>query len=213
MKGSSNQTHRGASGNISEFATRFVDGRLAGFKKDMSICLTAIDSPTGTGKTHAYFPALAACCGMLEYMTALDQGNVNNIGWRQVADWAAKYLPQPDYDQDTIRILFEAFRHSVAHRGIASGVWVEKIQGRAPRRVTWRVHANSRQPACRLVAEEGRLKRDPPWACKYTHRMHIHLKKLELDLRLGAEKYRETVRVDAKVQSRFEACMTQLYPK
>jgi hypothetical protein len=213
MKVSSSQSHRGAAANISEFAVRFIDGRLAGFEKDMSICLTAIELPTGAGKTHAYFPALAACCGMLEYMTALYWGNTRNIGWQQVTEWASRYLPQPDYDHDTIRIFFEAFRHSVAHRGIASGVWVERLKGRVPRRVTWRVHANSKRPACRLVVEDGELKRDPPWSCRYTHRMHIHLKRLQLDLHSGAERYREAICGDAKLQSRFEECMKQLYPK
>jgi hypothetical protein len=206
-------SHRGAGGILVEFAVRFVDGRLAGFEKDMSICLTPVDSKTRVGKTHAYFPALAACCGLLEYMTALDQGNTKSIGWAQVAKWASKYLPQPDYDEDTVRIFFEAFRHSVAHRGIASGVWLEKVQGRAPRRVTWRVHADSRQPACKLVAERGQLERDPPWNTLYTHRMHIHLKRLQVDLRAGVVKYREAMRNDVRLQEKFGACMNQLYPR
>lgn len=204
--------HRGAAGDMAAFAIQFVEGRLAGFEKDMNICLTAIDSPSRSGKTHAYFPALAACCGLLEYMTGLEQGNTKNIGWSQVAKWASKYLPQPEYDDDTIRVFFEAFRHSVAHRGIASGVWIEKVQGRTPRRVTWRVHANSRQPACKLLAEMGELKRDPPWKTRYSHRMHIHLRRLQIDLRSGVEKYREAVRANAVLQRNFEACMKQLYP-
>ena len=79
--GTLNVNHRGAADNFAEFAALFVDGRLAGFEKDMSICLTPIDSPTGSGKTHAYFPALAACCGLLEYMTALNLGSTKGIGW------------------------------------------------------------------------------------------------------------------------------------
>jgi hypothetical protein len=56
----------GAAGNMTAFTTRFIEGRLAGFEKDMPICLTSVDSPTGSGKTHAYFPALAAYCGFRE---------------------------------------------------------------------------------------------------------------------------------------------------
>jgi hypothetical protein len=204
--------HRGAAQNLAEFAVRFVDGRLNGFEKDMSICLTPVELPSGRGKTHAYFPALAACCGLLEYMTALHRGSIHGIGWRQVSDWATAFLPQPDYDPDTVRVFFEAFRHSVAHRGIASGVWVERVQGKAPRRVTWKVHANSAKPSCHLKVESGELKRDSPWRCNYTHRMHIHLKRLQVDLRAAAKKYRDAVRTDAHLQDQFRSCMKQLYP-
>ncbi len=78
--------------------------------------------------------------------------------------------------------------------------------------VTWRVHANSKRPACRLVAEAGELQRDPPWRCRYTHRMHIHLKTLQLDLRAGVIKYRDAILKDSELLARFEGCMNQLYP-
>jgi hypothetical protein len=206
-------SHRGTSGCGPEFALRFIEGRISGFEKDIGICLTPTDSKDRAGKTHAYFPALAACCGLLEYVTALERGNVEGIGCNEVSRWALKYMLQPDYDDDTVRILFNAFRHSVAHRGIASGVWVERVQGRAPRRVTWAVHANSKRPSCRLLAEAGVLKRHPPWPCRYTHRMHIHLKRLQSDLVAGVRLYAQTLQGDTKLQSSFEKCMNQLYPR
>jgi hypothetical protein len=42
--------------------------------------------------------------------------------------------------------------------------------------------------------------------------MHIHLKKLQLDLQAGVMKYRDAIRNDAKLLARFEGCMNQLYP-
>jgi hypothetical protein len=100
--------HRGASGDDLVFARRFVQSRLAGFEKDIRICLTGVNSKVRPGMTHAYFPALAACCATLEYLAALHRGNIHGLGWRQVADWARAYLPQPDYDGDTVRVLVEA---------------------------------------------------------------------------------------------------------
>jgi hypothetical protein len=73
------------------FAAAFVRGRLVGFEKDMKICLTPVPRADGTGKTYAYFPALAACTSTLEYLTALDRGDTRGIGWTQVADFAAGY--------------------------------------------------------------------------------------------------------------------------
>ncbi len=208
------QKHRGASGDMRRFAEEFIAARLAGFEKDMKICLTGIPSKTRSGLTHAYFPALSACCGTLEYLTALHRGNRNRIGWQQVSVWSQRYLPQPDFDQDIVRILFEAFRHSVAHRGIASGIWVDRNQGPGlGRRITWRVLADSQRPSCNLVPESGKLRRDPPWLCTYSHRMHIHLASLKVDIRDGANRYKRELRFDGELLENFESCMRQLYPQ
>ena len=118
MKGA--PKHRGTGGNSSRFARRFVMSRLGGFEKDMQICLTPIQAKGRSGLTHAYFPALGACCATLEYLAGLYRGNLRGVGWRDVATWAQNYLPQPDYNAETVRILFEAFRHPVAHRIEAS---------------------------------------------------------------------------------------------
>jgi hypothetical protein len=71
------------------FAVEFVRGRLAGFEKDMKICLTPAPRLDGKGNTHAYFPALAACTSTLEYLTAMSRGDTRHIGWQQVAAFAA----------------------------------------------------------------------------------------------------------------------------
>jgi len=205
--------HRGAAGNTAVFAGRFVQGRLGGFEKDMKICLTPANLEAGSGLTHAYFPALAACCGILEYLTALYHGNTRRVGWQQIANFAERYLPQPDFHRDTVRVLFEAFRHPVAHRGIASGVWVDRNHGAGRgRRLTWKVSADAKRPACEVVAEVGRLTRDPPWPCPYTHRVHIHLRGLWTDIRDAANRYSKDIARDPQLQANFEACMRQLYP-
>ena len=206
-------THRGASGNTPVFAGKFIQGRLAGFEKDMKICLTPANLEVGSGVTHAYFPALSACCGTLEYLTALYRGNTNGIGWQQIADFADRYLPQPDFDRGTMRVLFEALRHPVAHRGIASGIWVDRNHGPGRgRRLTWHISADAKRPACEVVAEVGQLTRDPPWHCRYTHRVHIHLRTLWTDIRNAATMYSKEIARNHKLQANFEDCMRQLYP-
>ena len=205
--------HRGT-GDQGEFAKKFVLDRLAGFEKDIEICLSPIPSRTRRGPTHAYFPALASCCGTLEYLAALHRGRLNGLGWPDVAKWAERYLPQPDYDEDTVRILVDAFRNAVAHRGIATGVWIDQMPGpEQGRRLTWRVLADSRHPSIRIVREEKTLVNDPPWPCSYTHRVHIHLKAMSVDIRNGAKGYANDVSQDMELQSKFFACMKQLYPR
>lgn len=96
------------------------------------------------GKTFTYFPALVACCETLEYLVALHRGNTNGIGWQQVDRWVLNHLPQPDYSRDTVRVHIDAFCHSIAHRGIATGIWIDRNQGTGHgRRVTWKVMANA----------------------------------------------------------------------
>src|SRR5689334_13037380 len=146
------RAHRGAGGNMALFAERYVEGRLSGFEKDMKICLTPTKIKTSALVTHAYLPALAACCGILEYLTALSCGDTRRIGWQQVADFANRFLPQPEYNREAVRILFDTFRNSVAHRGIASGIWVDRNRGAGMgRRITWKVSADARRPACEVV--------------------------------------------------------------
>ena len=147
-------SHRGAADDQRKFAAAFLKGRLAGFEKDMRICLTGIPSEVRPGLTHAYFPALGTCCGMLEYLAGLYVGRIDGLGRREVTAYA-KYLPQPDYDPEAIRVLVDAFRNAVAHRGIASGVWIDPHQHRGERRLTWRVSADSYPPGARSRRKPG----------------------------------------------------------
>ena len=207
--------HRGLADQQGAFAERFILGRMSGFEKDIKICLTAVPSTDRKGLTHAYFPALAACLGTLEYMSGLFKGNIESVGWRDVWAWSQRYLPQPDYEEDVVRVLVEAFRNSIAHRGIASGVWVDKKPnpGMPKRRFTWSVHADSRRPAITFAAEDRILRSDPPWDCPYSHRAHIRLLALFVDIRAAANAYAEEVRENDKLQKKFFACMKQLYPE
>lgn len=206
--------HRSLGDDAGAFAERFVLDRIAGFEKDLHICLTPVPSKTRRGLTHAYFPALASCCGTLEYLAGLYKGHLAKVGWPDVAVWANRYLPQPDYAEDTVRVLVKAFRNSIAHRGIASGVWIDREPGTGPaRRFTWKVLANSARPAISFVAEENALLNDPPWPCPYTHRAYFHLRSLSVDIRKGAIAYAEDVRDDIVLTKKFFACMRELYPR
>ena len=198
---------------MSAFAPAFIEGRLVGFEKDMRICLTSIELPETKKKTVAYFPALAACCSTLEYFVNLHRGNLNPAGHQQVATFAEEYLPQPDFDAETVRVLFQAFRHPVAHRGIASGVWVDQQPGQNHgRRMVWAVSVSSRRPACAVIKEPGVLKQDPPWPTAYTNRVHINLGALWRDIASAGRAYAAAVQSDAELQRKFAACMRRMYP-
>jgi hypothetical protein len=196
------------------FARDFIQKRSSGLRKDIGICLTDTLAVDGINTTHAYFPALGACCGFLEYMTALYRGRLSGIGWEQVLRWTKRYMQQPDYADDVVRVLFDAFRHSVAHRGIATGIWFERSRNGLPeRRVTWKLLEDSERPACQLIAEDGVLVNDPPWPSPFTHRMHIHLAALAEDLCVAATAYADDLAKDAALRENFERAMQALYPR
>ncbi len=206
--------HRGANGDIEKFAPKFLEDRLRSFAKDMRICLTGTPSDDSTGPTHAYFPALMSCCGMLEYLSGLFAGHTRSCSIKEIIAYA-KFLPKPDYCDDTIRILFSAFRNAIAHHGIASGVWIDPHPAALGRRITWRIHADARRPALRIIEEAHVLRYDPPWDCRYTHRVHISLDRLWRDIRdsvLTENGYRDKLVSSPELQKKFAKCMHELYP-
>ena len=202
--------HRGAS-DPADFAVKFVAARLLGFEKDMKICLTGVPATDRPGDTHAYFPALSACCGTLEYLSGLNAGRINPIGLKEILDFA-EHLPA-EYSADSVRVLYEAFRHPVAHRGIASGVWVDRNPAGKGRRLTWSITELKSRPAIDVVDHPGTLTSDPPWLCAYTHRAFIHLGSLWSDISNSAQLYMGKLATNKKMQTRFFKCMDQLYPR
>lgn len=123
-------------------------------------------------------------------------------------------MPQPDYDEELIRILFDALRNSVAHRGIASGVWIDQKPGPTNRRrLTWKISEGSSKPSVSVIEENSKLEQDPPWPCKYTHRVHIHLTSLIKEIKAGAVKFANDLEANPELHENFYSCMEKLYPK
>jgi hypothetical protein len=204
--------HRGAEGDVVAYAVDFVQKRLAGFAKDMQICLTGIPKAESSGtKTYAYFPALMNCCGTLEYLAGLSQGRAHRpLCSEHIAQFAAEFMDVAVYSEDNVRVLWEYFRNKVAHHGIASGVWNDR---RAGRRVTWQIEVGYARPALQLVAEAGELRFDPPWPTPYTHRMKIRLGSFSRDITESAQNYVSELKKTPALQGHFASCMRHLYPK
>lgn len=194
------------------FASKFLEDRFLGFDKDIDICLTGRPAANRTGPTYAYFPALMACCGTLEYLACMFLGR-RRCTDTQVAQYAVEFLPQPEYDAEAIRLLFEGFRHKVAHHGIASGVWHDR---QTDRRITWSLHPGRNSPAMEVKEDNRTLIADPPWKCRVTHCTVIRLGRLAQDVRdsaLEANGYREALRSRAGLVDRFTRCMHFMYPQ
>jgi hypothetical protein len=209
--------YRGSGGDLLVFAPRFIMDRMKGFEKDMRICLTPVMATHRKGQTHAYFPGLAACCGAIEYLGALSIGNPvpikKGLSRGHIQEFARRYMAQPDYDNEAMRVLWDLFRNGTAHHGITSGVWIDQHVGRADRRLIWAIDERTMQPAVSVREKIGTLIRDPPWNCAYTHVATVHLGQLALDIRAAADCLAADIKAGGKPLERFRTAMEVLYPR
>lgn len=202
--------HRGANGDPKAFAQAFISARMDGFKKDIDICLTGVKAKNRDGLTHAYFPALMSCCATLEYLADLFLGRNKALSRGDIQLYADRFLPQPAYDAETIRVLWDLFRNGIAHHGITSGVWIDRHAAQGMRRLTWTVDCDG-AAAIEVKADAGTLSRDPPWPASYTHRATILIRPLSRDIAQSAERF--AAALDAASLKNFNKCMVKLYPK
>jgi hypothetical protein len=189
---------------------------MRGFEKDMRICLMGVPATHRNRLTHAYFPALAACCGAIEYLGALSIGLPNPIkrglSRTHICDFARRYLAQPDYDAEVIRILWDLFRNGTAHHGITSGVWIDQHAGMGGRRLSWAITERTGRPALSLQPKTGTLNRDSPWDCGYTHVATISLGQLTSDILEAAARLSAEIAIGGDPLERFRVAMETLYP-
>jgi hypothetical protein len=71
-------------------------------------------------------------------------------------------MPAEVYTADAVRILFEAFRNRVNHRGIPTGVWVDRHRNGPKRRLVWSVKLSAESPAIEVRPEVGTVVQDSP---------------------------------------------------
>lgn len=209
--------YRGSGGDLLVFAPRFIADRMKGFEKDIRICLTPVPATHRAGQTHAYFPALAACCGAIEYLGALSIGNPipirKGLSRGHIQKFAHRYMAQPDYDGEAIRILWDVFRNGTAHHGITSGVWIDQHADQAGRRLTWAIDERTVRPAVEVRKKVGTLTAHPPWDCPHTHVATVRLGQLALDIRGAADCLVADIEAGGKALDRFRTAMEVLYPK
>ena len=212
-----NARHRGSRGDLLVFAPRFIADRMNGFEKDMRICLTPVPAMHRNGETHAYFPALAACCGAIEYLGALSIGIPGPIkrglSRGHVQEFARRYMAQPDYNGEAVRILWDLFRNGTAHHGITSGVWIDQHDHQSSRRLTWAIDERSGRPAVEVREKVGTLTKHPPWDCAHTHVATVRLGQLVFDIRAAAHRLVDDIAAGERALDRFRVAMEVLYPR
>jgi len=152
---------------------------------------------------------------MLELLGNLYSGDTERTDLKRIFAYS-NYLPQPDYSEENIHLLFFVLRHAAAHLSTLSGVRIPRQGAFKGKRITWKIYADARYPAIRLDEETGVLREQPPWNCHYDARLHVRLNRLRCDIResiVGQGGYLEHLQSDAALIRNFERCMLQMYPK
>ena len=202
----------GSDGDSLAYANSYLDERLWQLEKDIGICLAGSRNVDDSGHEHAYFPALIACCGMLELFANLHAGSTNRKKRYDRLYSYCGFLPRHGYTKDNIHVLFGLLRNSIAHHGTAAGVWKDPTSSR---RITWELTANNTRPALELMSGAGTLTKDSFNPCPYSHRLRVRLDRFWRDIRDSVESrtgFRASLNTDAESVSRFHRCISQIFP-
>ncbi len=194
----------------------FLRGRVKGFRKDIEICMTR------KGRTHAYFPALITCIAFADLLSGLNAGKLEGHGRKHLVQYAAQFMNPAHYDAHRLSILYEMFRHKLAHLGhpyavFDTGSKPDVFKG-SRQRIAWTVQATRRTPPIELVAlSTPRVPRTlTPWPVPYDHRIHVSVRTLAADLVRsvrGPAGLLRFVQSDTAAKSRFWKCMETFYPR
>jgi hypothetical protein len=188
--------------DVVEFARQFLAEHVERFSKDIAICLR----PDENG-SHAYFPALITCIAFAELLSGLHAGNLKSDGLQKLKDYAADFMDSTVYDSDRLRILYEMFRHKVAHLAQPYAVFV---QDQPKRLITWTVDESGARPTIEIVPETSPqqiLRAVTPWPVYYDHRAYVRIESLASDIRESVPKYLERLKTDKSACDRFRKCM------
>jgi hypothetical protein len=201
--------------DVVRFARAFLRTHRERFRKDIAICLKQ-----DAEKSHAYFPALIACIGFADLLSGLHAGKLVGHGLRELKDYAFNFMDQATYDSDRLDILYECFRHKVAHLAQPYVVFdtYSKSQFRQqPRRlIAWTVLASRRKPAIEIVRvnrPKQIVRSVTPWPVFYDHRVFVSVRTLAADVAGSVQQYLIRLETDKPTRDRFKNCMTHAFPR
>ena len=125
-----------------------------------------------------------------------------------------------NYDALRLEIVYEGFRHKIAHLGHPYVVFDTRTTNKVASpalRVAWTVNVSRHTPAIRLdtCPSEFLKKTRTPWSVPYDHRMRISLRSFATDIYqsiYGRSGYLKHLQFDLTAQKHFEKCMNEFYP-
>jgi hypothetical protein len=212
--------HFSSDGELLRFARKFANRHVERFEKDIAICLTGKSWKSGQEVTHAYFPALMACIGFMDFFSGLYCGTLKSPTLDDLKNYARRFLP-PEYSDNSLTIFYHCFRHKIAHLAHPYDVLdtrkVPSLSNEPSMRVTWEVDEKPLSQSITLeTLETPQLLKDVPsgWDVTFDHRMHVSIPKLANDAIqsvCGDSGYLHELASNQDCRSKFEYCMNQYF--
>lgn len=208
-----------ATQDIIRHAETYLRERIEVFRKDMRICLKA-----DSNRRHAYMPALLTCTSLLDLLACLYAGGLRPKGQKHILKYAQDFMDQRAYPRVSIALLWQMFRHKVAHATQPYGVYDSHsgdkknnpLRGQRRMWVTWKICASNRSRPIEVIERHGILEERPPWPTPYTHRCTISLYRLKVDVPASVLKhtgYLACLKADSKARAHFRDCMQTIFPR
>jgi hypothetical protein len=201
--------------DVVRFAKAFLDEHLDRFNKDIAICLKA-----DAKKRHAYFPALITCIAFLDFLSGLYAGRLEGHSLKELKDYVLKFMNPSEYTPDRLDVLYECFRHKIAHLALPYAVFdtntKKAFRGQPRRLITWTVRVSGTKPPITIfpVSPPKHLSRAvTPWAVSYDHRAVITVRSFASDIVKSIPKYLRHLRADTTARSHFKNCMKSYFSR
>jgi hypothetical protein len=204
--------------SLAKFAKEFFPDRVGSFRKDVKICLTA-----NAKHEHAYFPALFTCIGFVDFLSGLHAGKMEGHSLAELKAYATRFMNIRHYSALELTILYECFRHKMAHLAYPYLVFdtVTKMRafaGHQRRRITWTVYASKRNPPIEVIdysTSQAITRSVRPWPVSYDCRVKISVASFQSDIIksiYGPSGYLHHLEIDPSARERFARCMVHIYP-
>jgi hypothetical protein len=201
------------------YSQKFARGHIGRFRKDISICLKGKPRKGQRGNyTHAYFPALMACIGILDLFSGLYAGKIERHNVKELKKYSRKFLPN-SYTNELVEIVYDCFRHKVAHLGHPYPVFdttsnPRNISAKSRKLIGWSVKASKSAPAFtlkKLQSPKIVSSAPPGWGVKYDHAMYVSVRQFATDIVVSIRKYLAYLRNSKVGRKRFKKCMNDYF--
>jgi len=146
------------------------------------------------------------------------------VGLKELKDYVSKFMDKAVYTDDRLNVLYECFRHKVAHLAHpyvvfdANATAKKKnnpFAGQPRRLITWTVHAKGPRPPIQIVrVARTQIKKAPtPWDVFYDHEVTVSVSGLASDIVKSIPKYLRHLKTDSDARRRFRECMPSYFPR
>ena len=147
-------------------------------------------------------------------------GKLDGHALKELKNYASKFM-SADYTPDRLDVLYECFRHKVAHVAQPYAVFdtqskPKTFHGQRRRLIAWTVFARGRRPPIEVAAAKPAqqiLSAVTPWPVQYDHRVYVSVRSLASDVEKSVKKYLRCLAVDATARDHFKKCTTTYFPQ